>query len=86
MKTSNSIEVMDSIDASVWCPFLYTFILISKGKRWKNRNRKKEEHRGSEESTLSAKDLCQQLQAEKRLIKEEIYPVKKVWSSECTSF
>uniref|UniRef100_A0A674NRY5 CCHC-type domain-containing protein n=1 Tax=Takifugu rubripes TaxID=31033 RepID=A0A674NRY5_TAKRU len=52
---------------------------FSEGKRWKNRNRKKtfEEHRGSEESNLSAKDLRQQLQAEKRLNKEEIYPVKK---------
>lgn len=75
----NSVEIW-----VLWRHFLTTFnFLISKAKRWKNRNRKKnfEEPRGSEESNLSAKDLRQQLQAEKRLNKDEIYPVKKVWWS-----
>lgn len=84
METSNSVEIWTFL-----MHFLSTFnFLISKVKRWKNKNRKKtfEEPRGSEESNLSAKDLRQQLQAEKRLNKDEIYPVKKVWWSECTSF
>lgn len=83
MKTYNSGVIW-----ILWMHFLSTFpFRILKAKRWKNRNRKKtfEEPRGSEESNLSAKDLRQQLQAEKRLNKDEIYPVKKVWSLECTS-
>lgn len=84
METSNSVEIWTFL-----IHFLSPFnFLISKVKRWKNKNRKKtfEEPRGSEESNLSAKDLRQQLQAEKRLNRDEIYPVKKVWWSECTSF
>nr|XP_029134001.1 terminal uridylyltransferase 7-like [Labrus bergylta] len=50
------------------------------GRRRKNRNKKKtfaEENRGLEESTLSATELRSLQQAERRLNKEEIYPLKK---------
>ncbi|XP_060894504.1 terminal uridylyltransferase 4 [Labrus mixtus] len=50
------------------------------GRRRRNRNKKKtfaEENRGLEESTLSATELRSLQQAEKRLNKEEIYPLKK---------
>ncbi|XP_065804877.1 terminal uridylyltransferase 7 [Labrus bergylta] len=50
------------------------------GRRRRNRNKKKtfaEENRGLEESTLSATELRSLQQAERRLNKEEIYPLKK---------
>lgn len=58
-------------------------ILIFKGKRRRNRNKKKafaEENRGFviEESTLSNKELRNLRQAERRLNRDEIYSLKKV--------
>uniref|UniRef100_UPI0037E79874 terminal uridylyltransferase 7 n=1 Tax=Semicossyphus pulcher TaxID=241346 RepID=UPI0037E79874 len=50
------------------------------GKRRRNRNKKKdfvEENRGHEESTLSVTELRSLRQAERRLNREEIYPLKK---------
>ncbi|KAM7017608.1 terminal uridylyltransferase 7 [Tautogolabrus adspersus] len=50
------------------------------GRRRRNRNKKKtfaEENRGLEESTLSATELRSLQQAERRLNKEEIFPLKK---------
>lgn len=58
---------------------LHSGFLLSKGRRFRNRNTKKAFAEGnwdSEESTHSAKDL-QQLRAERRLNKDEIYSLKK---------